>query len=108
MEYETKPRKDDSNILQTTLTWKLPCSLRGELKHFQVFVFGTKNHLANHTMKDIVEVSTDYDKNEKFGIVLGELRPQHHYEFHVSAAIHEVEETGEIASRETEYPAGSE
>ncbi|XP_014227705.1 uncharacterized protein LOC106653007 [Trichogramma pretiosum] len=107
LKYATRARANDSNALDTILSWHLPCSLRGPLKRFEVLVLGHRANWRNHSFANFVPVDDKdrFQKNERFSVSLGELKPQFTYSFRVSAVI-EGDLKGEPAEYVTEYPSG--
>ncbi|OXU30036.1 hypothetical protein TSAR_017032 [Trichomalopsis sarcophagae] len=108
LDCQTRLRKNDSNALETILSWNLPCSLKGRLKQFELSVFGSRPHSENHVIDSVIFIHdiNSLRKNKKFSYSFGELRPEYSYIFSVSATIHGTDEKGEVAKLNTEYPAG--
>lgn len=89
--------------------WNLPCSLKGELKHFEVKAAGWKRtNRPDHFINTSLQVDTGFEKNDIFNISLEELRPQYSYAIEISAIIGESDTKGASYVFNLEYPAGSE
>ncbi|RLU19008.1 hypothetical protein DMN91_009366 [Ooceraea biroi] len=101
-----RPSANDSNVLDTILTWGPPCSLNGVLEGYNVSFYGTrvcvkcKDH--NFSTMHICTGSN----NHMCSINLNELRGEYNYTFEVSAKVLYIDTPGPSKSQVVLYPAG--
>lgn len=110
LKYETKVSNNDSDRLETILSWNLPCSLQGDLKQFQVSVNGSRQGFDSHYFNKTIDVKTEFEGNTTFSINLGELRAEYSYTYEVFAITvskHGEKFNGAVATVNEVYPAGS-
>lgn len=102
-----KENSNDTNILETILTWGFPCSLNGEFEVFNVSVYGTRNGYDPHSFF-IMDRCKDYIYNKCMcSKNLKELKGEYNYTFTISTKIMHVDTFGPTASQDVLYPAGS-
>lgn len=100
--------KNDKNILDTILTWGLPCSLNGIIEYFNVSVHGTRPNYSPHSFSIRKYVPREIAKDDIIIINLKELKGEYNYTFEVFTKIYEVQELGLSANHNNIlYPAGS-
>ncbi|CAL1677550.1 unnamed protein product [Lasius platythorax] len=103
-----KENSDNSNVLDTIVTWGLPCSLNGELEFFNVSVYGTRygddEYLPHSFYKK--HKCTEYIYNDYMCVVnLKELKGEYNYTFTISTKVMNVD-TLRSTSQSKRYPAG--
>ncbi|XP_018400416.1 PREDICTED: receptor-type tyrosine-protein phosphatase beta isoform X1 [Cyphomyrmex costatus] len=101
-----KENSNDTNVLDTILTWGLPCSLNGELEFFNVSGVGTRHEYPPHFISEKYEC-TDYILNDYMcSINLNELKGEYNYNFTISTKVRNVDTLGWPISQNVLYPAG--
>ncbi|KAG5345078.1 PTPRB phosphatase, partial [Acromyrmex charruanus] len=101
-----KENSNDTNILDTILTWGLPCSLNGELEFFNVSGVGTRFGYPSHFIFKKYEC-TDYIRNDYMcSINLNELKGEYNYNFTISTKVRNVDTLGWPVNQNVLYPAG--
>ncbi|XP_017760243.1 PREDICTED: receptor-type tyrosine-protein phosphatase F [Eufriesea mexicana] len=98
--------KNNTNILDTILTWGIPCSLNGILEYFNVLVNGTRTNYSPHAFTIKKYISDNVIRNNIVSINLKELKAEYNYTFKVSAKVQGVDEFGIPACQHVLYPAG--
>lgn len=94
-------------MLDTILTWGLPCSLNGELEFFNISGFGTRDGYPPDIIFEIYNC-TDYSHNDHMcSINLNELKGEYNYNFTISTKVKDVDTLGWSISQNVPYPAGS-
>ncbi|XP_048511505.1 receptor-type tyrosine-protein phosphatase eta isoform X2 [Athalia rosae] len=104
--YINTTNANDSNVLDTLLSWELPCKLNGKIENFVVSVNGTRNGFENHVFNEIYNVSADVNNDERFTLNLGELRAEYNYTFEIAAKVEGISAYGPSSSCNVIYPAG--
>lgn len=101
-----KENSHNSNVLDTIVTWGLPCSLNGELEFFNVSVYGTRNKYPPHSFYKIHKCK-EYIHNDYMCLInLNELKGEYNYTFSISTKVMNVD-TLKSTSESKLYPAGS-
>ncbi|XP_011694780.1 PREDICTED: receptor-type tyrosine-protein phosphatase eta isoform X2 [Wasmannia auropunctata] len=101
-----KENSNDTNVLDTILTWGLPCSLNGELEFFNISGRGTRDKYVPHVISETC-TCTDYNNNDNMcSINLNELNGEYKYNFTISAKVKNVDTLGSPSSQSVLYPAG--
>lgn len=94
-------------MLDTILTWGLPCSLNGELEFFNVTGYGTRDGYSPDLIFEKYNCM-DYARNDYMcSINLNELKGEYNYNFTISAKVKDVDTLGQPISQNVLYPAGS-
>lgn len=102
-----KESSNNTNVLDTILTWGLPCSLNGELEFFNVSGFGIRDGYPPDIIFEIHNC-TDYSHNDHMcSINLNELKGEYNYNFTISTKVKDVDTLGWSTSQNVPYPAGS-
>lgn len=102
-----KENSNDTNVLDTILTWGLPCSLNGELEFFNVSGVGIRPGYPPHFIFEKYEC-TNYIRNDYMcSINLNELKGEYNYNFTISTKIRNVDTLGWPVNQNVLYPAGS-
>ncbi|TGZ50782.1 receptor-type tyrosine-protein phosphatase beta-like isoform X1 [Temnothorax longispinosus] len=97
---------NDTNVLDTILTWGLPCSLNGELEFFDILGLGTRDGYPPDFIFEKHEC-TDYGHHDYMcSINLNELKGEYNYNFTISAKVKDIDTLGEPVSQNVLYPAG--
>ncbi|XP_029664707.1 tyrosine-protein phosphatase 10D isoform X3 [Formica exsecta] len=100
-----KENSHNSNVLDTIVTWGLPCSLNGELEFFNVSVYGTRDKYPPHSFYKIHKC-TEYIHNDYMCLInLNELKGEYNYTFSISTKVMNVD-TLRSTSESKLYPAG--
>ncbi|XP_018309941.1 receptor-type tyrosine-protein phosphatase beta isoform X2 [Mycetomoellerius zeteki] len=101
-----KENSNDTNVLDTILTWGLPCSLNGELEFFNVSGVGIRPGYPPHFIFEKYEC-TNYIRNDYMcSINLNELKGEYNYNFTISTKIRNVDTLGWPVNQNVLYPAG--
>ncbi|XP_020278990.1 tyrosine-protein phosphatase 10D isoform X3 [Pseudomyrmex gracilis] len=102
-----KPNLENPDVLDTILTWGLPCSLNGELEEFEVSVHGIREGFAPHSFSISHKCEEYIDNNHMCLLNLEELRGEYNYSFTISAKVKNVDAFGEpTVVKNVQYPAG--
>ena len=99
--------KNNTNILDTILTWGIPCSLNGILEYFNVFVHGIRTNYTPHFCTFKKYISNNIYKNNAITVNLKELKAEYNYTFKVVAKVQGIQDFGMPAFQHILYPAGS-
>ncbi|XP_023316235.1 phosphatidylinositol phosphatase PTPRQ-like isoform X3 [Trichogramma pretiosum] len=109
LQCRTQTSKEDLKLLDTILTWQLPCSLRGNLISFSVEYSGERDCEGCSPHKGVTELNIEYDitnPDEVFSINLGELKPAYNYTFTVRAKSTASDDYGDPSLINMIYPSG--
>ncbi|XP_036149431.1 tyrosine-protein phosphatase 10D isoform X2 [Monomorium pharaonis] len=99
-----KESLNDTNVLDTILTWGLPCSLNGELEFFSVSGVGTR---IGYPPDLILENCNCSNYDYMCAINLNELKGEYNYNFTISAKVKNVDTLGQpVSIQDILYPAG--
>jgi len=102
-----KENSSDPNVLDTILTWGLPCSLNGELEFFNISAFGTRHKYPSHFIFKKYKCTDYIHNNYMCSINLNELKGEYNYNFTISTKVKNVDTLGWPISQNVLYPAGS-
>ncbi|XP_046430615.1 receptor-type tyrosine-protein phosphatase H isoform X1 [Neodiprion fabricii] len=106
VEYSNKTNASNIDVLDTFLSWQLPCSLNGEIEFFNVYVSGTRDGYDDHEFNRTYNVSEIVDADTKFTMNFGQLRAEYSYIFQISTKVKGVSEKGPLTNYSVIYPAG--
>lgn len=103
-----KENPNNNNVLDTFVTWGLPCSLNGELEFFNVSVYGTREKYPLHSFYKEYDCKEYIYNDSMCSINLDELRGEYNYTFTISTKVKGVDTlTPNSMSESKLYPAGS-
>ncbi|XP_043516829.1 receptor-type tyrosine-protein phosphatase beta isoform X2 [Frieseomelitta varia] len=97
--------KNNTNILDTILTWGIPCSLNGILEYFNVSVHGIRTNYTPHFFTFKKYISNNIYKNDAITVNLKELKAEYNYTFKVVAKVQGIQDFGMPAFQHILYPA---
>ncbi|GAB1864958.1 protein-tyrosine-phosphatase [Camponotus japonicus] len=102
-----KENPNDNNVLDTIVTWGLPCSLNGKLEFFNVSVYGTREKYPPHSCHKIHKCIEHITNDNMCSINLDELKGEYNYTFTISTKVMNVDTLKPISMSESKlYPAG--
>lgn len=109
-----KENSGNPNVLDTTLTWGVPCSLNGELEFFNISIYGTRDGFQPHAFSK-TQKCPNFRKNHMCLMTLSEedkedkfrLKGEFNYTFTISAKVKNIDTLGEGTSQSKLYPPGS-
>ncbi|XP_011175573.2 tyrosine-protein phosphatase 10D isoform X2 [Solenopsis invicta] len=101
-----KENLNDTNVLDTILTWGLPCSLNGEFEFFNVSGLGTRVGYPPHSIFVKHECTDSISNDYMCWINLNELNGEYTYNFTISTKVKNVDTLGQPISQSVVYPAG--
>ncbi|XP_072746407.1 receptor-type tyrosine-protein phosphatase H-like isoform X2 [Anoplolepis gracilipes] len=100
-----KENSDNSNVLDTIVTWGLPCSLNGRLEFFNISVYGIRDKYPDHSFYKIHQCK-EYIYNDYMCLInLNELKGEYNYTFTISTKVVDVNTVMSTSESKT-YPAG--
>ncbi|XP_033177215.1 tyrosine-protein phosphatase 10D isoform X2 [Bombus impatiens] len=102
--YSIVNNENNKNVLNTILTWGIPCSLNGILEYFNVFVDGIRTNYEPHSFT-LQFLSNDV-KNDTVITNLKELKAEYNYIIKVVTKVQGVQDFGIPAFKNISYPAG--
>lgn len=103
-----KENPNDNNVLDTIVTWGLPCSLNGKLEFFNVSVYGTREKYPPHSFHKIHKCTEHITNDNMCSINLDELKGEYNYTFTISTKVMDVDTLKPNSMSESKlYPAGS-
>ena len=109
LDYNIAERFSDPNILDTTITWGIPCFFNSEkVEYFNVTGRGNREGFEQHRFTQILNYTTDTCGNDTCSLMIEELRDEHFYTIEVTTKVGEYKEMGEPSEVTIEFPAGSE
>ncbi|XP_032668444.1 phosphatidylinositol phosphatase PTPRQ isoform X2 [Odontomachus brunneus] len=104
--YTIQENPNNINILDTIVSWGVPCSLNGELEFFNVSVHGIRDGYDNHTFF-ILEKCINYEDDYMCLVNLQELRGDYNYTFSVYPKTLQIDALGPVTSKDgILYPPG--
>lgn len=107
--YEIKENKHNADLLDTILTWNLPCFSNGQIESFLVSVHGTRANYKDHILhipKRVID-TVHNNVNVTFSMYLPPLKAEYNYTFTILAKVIDVNNWGVPASlNNIKYPAG--
>lgn len=104
--YTIQENPDNINILDTIVTWGMPCCLNGELEFFNLSVHGTRDGYDNHTF--FVLEKCNHEDDYMCSVNLQELRGEYNYTFSVYPKTLQIDTPGPVTSIDgILYPPGS-
>ncbi|XP_046747961.1 phosphatidylinositol phosphatase PTPRQ [Diprion similis] len=106
VEYSNTTNASNVNVLDTFLSWQLPCSLNGEIEFFDVYVSGIRDGYEDHKFNRTYNVSEIVNTDVRFEMNFGQLRAEYSYIFQISTKVKGVSEYGLSTNYSVIYPAG--
>ncbi|XP_029156129.1 tyrosine-protein phosphatase 10D isoform X2 [Nylanderia fulva] len=102
-----KESSHNSNVLDTIVTWGLPCSLNGELEFFNVSVYGIRSgeEYLPHSFYRKHKCAEYIDNDYMCSINLNELKGEYNYTFTISTKVKGID-TLKSTNLSKPYPAG--
>lgn len=94
-------------MLDTIVTWGIPCSLNGKLEFFNVSIYGTREKYPPHSFYKIHECAKYTYDDYMCSINLEELKGEYNYTFTISTKVMDVDTLKPSSSESKLYPAGS-
>ncbi|KAK2586128.1 hypothetical protein KPH14_001403 [Odynerus spinipes] len=105
--YVIQENKHKANLLDTLLTWNLPCFLNGQIESFLVSIHGTRTGYDPHILPIEKTDIDSTDKNVTYSMYLPQLKAEYNYTFTISAKVNDVNIWGVTKSHsDILYPAG--
>ncbi|XP_012230873.2 receptor-type tyrosine-protein phosphatase H isoform X1 [Linepithema humile] len=93
------------NVLETVLTWGMPCSLNGEFEFFNISIYGTRNNFEPHSFFKIYKCP-----NHMCTMILSEEefhpKGEFNYTFTIYTKVKNIENLGQETSQSIQYPPG--
>ncbi|KAG7204907.1 hypothetical protein KM043_005302 [Ampulex compressa] len=104
--YTIKESENDTNILDTILTWGFPCSANGIVEYFNITINGSKSGFTPHIFSVNQTIVDNINKNDMISINVNELKGEYNYTFTVTTKVAGVNDLGAPATINVLYPAG--
>lgn len=95
-------------MLDTIVTWGLPCSLNGKLEFFNVSVYGIRDKYPPDSFYKKYKCIEYKHNNDMCSLNLNELKGEYNYTFTISTKVEDVVTFKPMEVSESKlYPAGS-